>query len=28
MVTPVPNYDGGERDKVLIDPMCIKARLN
>lgn len=28
MVTPVPNYDGSERDKVLIDPMCIKAKLN
>lgn len=28
MVTPVPNYDGSERDRVLIDPMCIKAKLN
>lgn len=24
---PVPNYDGSERDKILMDPTCIKAVL-
>lgn len=24
---PVPNYDNSERDKILMDPICIKAVL-
>jgi len=25
---PVPNYDDSERDKILMDPICIKAVLS
>lgn len=25
---PVPNYDGNERDKILMEPHCIKAVLS